>query len=272
MEQLFNRFPDFKTCFEEVVYFRDAARKKGRKAEIISSGLRGFRLLLSDDDSNLFIVVKGQSGRKDVSDLVKARFKSYFGVETFPASIDFSVYGWGRGLRTSLSNHPCTKLWPRVIDVNSSDYAGREQCDKARDYVKTFWENCIAHLPVLEREEEKEEEGEDHATSKKQHKRKRSDNDMDQTTITQLSDLLCKRYGCKVEREILNPSSNYGVFIVKDLTSKMVCQKHKDDLLHFIVNLTTHQINGPFCSNIECRGDQSYDEALDLKKLKSEEE
>lgn len=130
-------FPPFCKCFDEAMDLRDAAKGRGKNVHVISTGFKGFRLLLDPTDETLHLAVertkvKGSAG--NVKSLVTPVLLSFFGVAQLPECIDFSIWGENKGVRSNLHPHAATGLWPRqFFDKNDTDrpYGGHD-----RDHVR----------------------------------------------------------------------------------------------------------------------------------------
>lgn len=96
----------FGQCFNDAEMLVKAATARGKAAMCITTGFKGFRILITDP------VMDGSSA----SDLVEPVLAAFFGLShgNLPSTIDYSPWD-----EESKDPHPATGLWPAHVDFSN---------------------------------------------------------------------------------------------------------------------------------------------------------
>ncbi len=183
LQEIIDKFPAYQVCWSEACTLQKAARSQGRTVAIISTGWKGFRILIHSAPE-LYLWVKRESikgSMKQVRKLVQPALCDFFGTEDLPSCIDYSVWGESKGVRTNLHPHPATGLWPLVmeqdIDAASQPYGSAQANAHAQAAIREFWTGClsgVSEIPETIASDNDDDDGEKEESTGNAKKRKPS--------------------------------------------------------------------------------------------------
>lgn len=193
--QLIQDYPDsFGQCLKDAQMLIEAAEACGKTAICISTGFKGFRILITDPDPSLYIVterssIKGSAAA--VKDLVQPVLAAFFGFsrDTLPSTIDYSVWGESKGVRTNLHPHPATGLGPTLVGAAlDKPYGHSGQPDPAvMNAIRQFWIQCLARASAPpgsdEEKQKKPKKKKKKALPRKRGRPKKDDNGNDDPDV-----------------------------------------------------------------------------------------
>ncbi len=145
IRELLDTFPPYRLCFEQ------AMRLANGNGHCISTGMKGFRVLLTNNASSLYVCAERASVKGSMSmvkQLVEPALQRYFDLEHLPPCIDFSVFGENKGVRTNLHPHPGTGLWPLLVTGQDQPYGSFERDARTAEVISSFWEGYVDGVPV----------------------------------------------------------------------------------------------------------------------------
>lgn len=256
VQEIIDAFPNFALCFEEALSLQKAAADRGKVVYIVSTGLKGFRLVMVNADSELYAIASTGHIEKT---LLEAKFKEFFGIDHPEKTIDLSIYRMMGGVRTGFFPHPATAGYPRIITDASSQYTSLTKDPETHALMRAFWIKCIENVPqipddvVVEREVPQTQ------------KRKRNTNDVepekeDNTKLDDIRIMLLEKHGYVAQHSSLSRvdmNNKYAHVIIDKTKSKpFYCpiaeRVHKSNTFRVQVDLEKEEIVGTFCMDPEC--------------------
>ena len=157
LDDLIRHFPGFKECFDQVQQLLIAAKNQGRQVICISTGFKGFRILITDPHPSLYIPTCPLTSTDAIKALVAPVVCTFFGLSEPPSCMDYSIWGRNKGVRTNLHPHPATGLWPNIIllqEEPQGPYGCQEPDSEVQCQIADFWKKCIQRAPAVERTDE----------------------------------------------------------------------------------------------------------------------
>lgn len=277
LPELLHEFPEMRECFDAACKLVDAAAAMGRVAFIISTGQKGFRVMMPNAEELYAVVSKEAiSSIENVKSVVKPKLKSFFGIEKLPKCIDYSIWGSNKGVRTNFFTHPATGLWPLLLNAESKIYGAVERDESTYRSIKSFWTSVLQNVPALSEEEEREKEKEvvmERAARKTwlkgNPKRKRDDNDVEEQNtkecqsklIASIKEFLLDQHGWVPQKSCLDhidESRNVTYLIIDKAKSKpwfcpIAKRVHHSNTFWIKLNFVTQEVLETHCMDADCK-------------------
>jgi phage/plasmid-associated DNA primase len=146
IRQIVEQFPAFGECYELAMKLVTLAKAQGRRACCVSNGWTGFRVLLLDTDSSLYVCTtrkgEGGGGAATVESLLKTALG--FG-DQLPSCVDLGEHKSS----TLLHPHLSTGLWSKCIHHDDLDqqYGSHQLDPDAHGILRECWASCLDGIP-----------------------------------------------------------------------------------------------------------------------------
>lgn len=264
LAELFQEFPALSECCRQAHALCEGARARGKQAVIISTGFKGFRVIVSNADPELYLIVPAASIKGSataVKDAVQPRLKEFFG--ELPPCIDYSVWGENKGVRTNLHSHPVTGLYPLIISDDNLPYGSTSRDAKTHSVLLSFWTACVTNVSLLDIPNDAP------SASPARSKRKRgTGNDVEENIV---QTILAER-GWVAQNNSIQPIGNsrrkVSVIMDKSKSTPYTCniagRVHANNTFRAVLDLSSRTILSVHCMDQDCQS--SNTPFLDLLK------